>query len=94
MFSLNSPKKIFFKKIAGLELDFLMKRQRLDHCSTETQVTEKIVKLILIHASVDSLNSLNSANFAPFRENPIISRLKPQKKNVLISLPEKREYCQ
>ena len=41
----------------------------------ETQLTEKTVKLILIHASVDSLNSLNSTiseNSSPFRENPII----------------------
>ena len=65
--------KIFFKKIAGLELDFLSKRQRLYNCSAETQLSEKTVKWILIHASVDFLNSLNSANFAPFRENPIIS---------------------
>ena len=36
------------------------------------KITEKIVKLILIHASVDSLNSLNSLNSAPFRKNPNI----------------------
>ena len=37
------------------------------------QLAEKTVKLILIHASVDSLNSLNlghSGNSDPFRENP------------------------
>ena len=34
-------------------------------------MTEKTVKLILIHASVDSLNSLNSVNSVPFRENSI-----------------------
>ena len=50
----------------------LHERQRLYHCSTETQLTKKTVKLILIHATVDSLNSLNSANSAPFRKNPIV----------------------
>ena len=38
----------------------------------QTQLTEKTVKLILIHASVDSLNLLNSVKSAPFGENPII----------------------
>ena len=39
----------------------------------QTQLAEKTVKFILIHASVDSLNSLdsvNSENHAPFRESP------------------------
>ena len=35
----------------------------------QTQLTEKTVKLILIHASVDSLNSLNLVQSAPCREN-------------------------
>ena len=36
-------------------------------------VTETTVKLILIHASVDSLNLRNSVNSVPFRENPFTS---------------------
>ena len=65
---LSVTNKNYFKKIAGLEPTISsMRGQRLYHCSTETQLTEKTVKLILIHASVDSLNSLNSA---PFGKNP------------------------
>ena len=45
----------------------------------QTQLAEKTIKLILIHASVDSLNllnSVNSENSAPFRENSIRAFIK------------------
>ena len=66
----------YFKKIAGLEPTFSCVRGRDSSTVTWTQLTEKTVKLILVHASVDSLNllnSVNSENFAPFRENPSVS---------------------
>ena len=61
-FSEFSDKILYFlKKIPVLEPiilcearthSLLCKRQRLYHCTTDTQLTEKTVKLILIHASV------------------------------------------
>ena len=66
-------KNYYFKKIAGLEPTISCVRDRdSTTATTETQLTENTVKLILIHASVDSLNSLNSVKFVLFRENPII----------------------
>ena len=64
----SDKKNIILKR--ALTHYLLHERQRLYHCATEIQLTEKTVKLILVHASVDSLNSLNSANSAPFRKNP------------------------
>ena len=66
-FSLNVFTKIilFSKRSCSRTHYFLCERQRLYHCSTETQLTENTVKLILIHASVifsNSLNLLNSPN--------------------------------
>ena len=65
---LNSVTKnnIILKKDCWDRTHYLLcERQRLYHSATETQLTENTVKLILIHASVDSLNSI------PFRGNPI-----------------------
>ena len=70
--------KILFLKDSWSGTHYLLcERQRLHHCATETQLTEKIAKLIIIHASVDSLNSLNSVNSAPFKENPNFSLESP-----------------
>ena len=70
----NSVTKIifFFQKIAVLEPTISCVRDRDSTTVPWTQLTEKTVKLILIHASVHSLNSLNSVNSVPFRENPNI----------------------
>ena len=69
-FSLNvftefsDKNNIIFKKIAGLEPTISCVRDRdcANHCATETQLTEKTVKLILIHAS------LNWLRFSEFTE--------------------------
>ena len=72
MFSLNSVTKIISFKKRGL----LYSNPLPPVWETETlplpqrQLTEKTLKLILIHASVDSLNSLNSVKSVAFRENP------------------------
>ena len=57
MFSLNSlnsvTKILFFKKDCWARTHYLLcEKQRLYHCATDTQLREKIVKFILIHASV------------------------------------------
>ena len=59
-------KIILFSKILLYSNPLLCERQRLYHCSTETQLAEKI----LIHASVifsESLNSQNSRNLRRFQ---------------------------
>ena len=71
MFSLNSAQKNYFIMISGLKLTISCVRGRDSTTVPQRQLTEKTIKLILIHDSVDSLNSLNSVNFVPFRENPI-----------------------
>ena len=62
MFSLNSANSVtkkIFKKGSCTRTNYLLcEKQRLYHCTTETQLTEKTVKLILIHASVISQDSL------------------------------------
>ena len=62
----------FFQEIAVLEPTISCVRGRDSTTVPRTQLTEKTVKLILIHASVDSLNSLNSVNSVQFRENPSV----------------------
>ena len=72
----SDKNKILLKKIAGLEPTISCVRDSDSTTAPQTQLAEKTVKLILIHASVDSLNSLNSVNSenpAAFRENPIRS---------------------
>ena len=46
--------KYYFKKTAVLKPIISCVRNRLYRCATETQLTEKTVQLILIHASVIS----------------------------------------
>ena len=58
----NSGEQMTFKKdCCAWTHNLLCERQRFYHFAIETQLTEKAVKLILIHAS-DSLNLLNSVN--------------------------------
>ena len=57
MFSLNSVNSVtkiilFLRKCWARTHYLLCEKQRLYHYATDTQLTEKTVKLILVHASV------------------------------------------
>ena len=80
-FSEFSDKKNL-KKIAGLKPTPSCVRDGDSTIQPQTQLTEKTVKFILIHASVDSLNSLISVKSIPFRENPNKTVLKHEITNV------------
>ena len=72
MFFTEFTELYYSQKIAALEPTISCVRGRDATTVLRTQLTEKTVKLIIIHVSVDSLNSLNSVNSVQSRENPIV----------------------